>query len=481
METIVSYAITTLHNCLIACQDSKLQMRKCGGVLKISTLLRKYTNAKFLAIVVDCLQILSYGHQESKLQILESGIVEVLVEILRTSVYPKLNQMTIKLMKVLSVCSQNKKQLINCGAMQALTMHLKNQTNDLQQCLLTIRNLSDAAARLNGFEDLIELLIKLTQSQDDNISTLAAGILSNLTCNNENNKITALKCNGISILLRIIETSINKPQLVEPCICTLRHITNRHAESAKAQEHLVKMPNALQLVHNLLSIKKWPIIKATLGLIKNLTNQMLFKQNPQSQFILEKLLHVLFDAFNEAQRVQVVDEVNLIDIVDATCNNICTFIKDNYPAQMNIRDFNVIPFFAQLFSSPLQNIQRSSGGVLGELVKNKDCAEVIEQIPNIQQILVKYMNNFSNDANLAQLSNQIMQHLQELKALKQRQFQMQQNPLMNDWSQQQQMGFNDFNNHQQQQQQHFQQMMFTNEQQFQQQSNGFQQQAFTSL
>jgi hypothetical protein len=66
METVVSYAITTLHNVLLACGDIKVQLRKLGGIQKMVPLLTRHKNAKFLAIVVDCLQLLSHGHQESK-------------------------------------------------------------------------------------------------------------------------------------------------------------------------------------------------------------------------------------------------------------------------------------------------------------------------------------------------------------------------------------------------------------------------------
>jgi hypothetical protein len=78
-------------------------------------LLTRHKNAKFLEIVVDFLHLLSRGHQESKILLLEFGGPSSLIEILRSSNYPKLLLMTMRLMKILSVCSQNKKALINCG------------------------------------------------------------------------------------------------------------------------------------------------------------------------------------------------------------------------------------------------------------------------------------------------------------------------------------------------------------------------------
>lgn len=42
-----------------------MAVRLAGGLQKMVALLNK-TNVKFLAITTDCLQILAYGNQESK-------------------------------------------------------------------------------------------------------------------------------------------------------------------------------------------------------------------------------------------------------------------------------------------------------------------------------------------------------------------------------------------------------------------------------
>ena len=52
---------------LLAYTDTvKVQLRKYGAIQKMLPLLKKHTNPKFLAIVVDCLQQMSYGNQEAK-------------------------------------------------------------------------------------------------------------------------------------------------------------------------------------------------------------------------------------------------------------------------------------------------------------------------------------------------------------------------------------------------------------------------------
>ena len=58
-------------------------------------------NVKFLAIVTDCLQILAYGHQESKAVILACGGPAELVRIMRLYTYEKLLWTTSRVLKVL--------------------------------------------------------------------------------------------------------------------------------------------------------------------------------------------------------------------------------------------------------------------------------------------------------------------------------------------------------------------------------------------
>lgn len=67
MDSVLFYAITTLHNLLLHQEGAKMAVRLAGGLQKMVALLNK-TNVKFLAITTDCLQILAYGNQESKVQ-----------------------------------------------------------------------------------------------------------------------------------------------------------------------------------------------------------------------------------------------------------------------------------------------------------------------------------------------------------------------------------------------------------------------------
>ena len=69
VESVLFYAITTLHNLLLHQEGSKMAVRLAGGLQKMVALLAR-NNIKFLAITTDCLQILAYGNQESKVFII---------------------------------------------------------------------------------------------------------------------------------------------------------------------------------------------------------------------------------------------------------------------------------------------------------------------------------------------------------------------------------------------------------------------------
>ena len=121
-------------------------------------LLSKKTNVKFLAICTDCLHLIGYSHNESKIQMLHAGAAELLVNIMQQFSYEKLLWTTSRVLKVLSVCSSNKPAIVDAGGMQALAIHLGHASQRLvQNCLWTLRNLSDAGTKLENMETLMQV------------------------------------------------------------------------------------------------------------------------------------------------------------------------------------------------------------------------------------------------------------------------------------------------------------------------------------
>ena len=304
VESVLFYAITTLHNLLLHQDGSKMAVRLAGGLQKMVTLLQR-NNVKFLAIVTDCLQILAYGNQESKLIILASGGPTELVRIMRHYDYEKLLWTTSRVLKVLSVCSSNKPAIVDAGGMQALAMHLSNSSQRLvQNCLWTLRNLSDAATKVDGLENLLQGLVQVLASTDANFVTCAAGILSNLTCNNQRNKQTVCHVGGVEALVNTIMNAGEREEITEPAVCALRHLTSRHTDAEMAQNAVRLINYGLSVIVKLLNPpSRWPLIKAVIGLIRNLALCQANHAPLREHSAIHCLIRLLMKAFQDISRV----------------------------------------------------------------------------------------------------------------------------------------------------------------------------------
>lgn len=62
------------------------------------------------------------------------------------------------------------------------------------------------------------LVIALNHS-DVNVVTCAAGILSNLTCNNQRNKVTVVQVGGVDALVLTIMNAGDREEITEPAVC----------------------------------------------------------------------------------------------------------------------------------------------------------------------------------------------------------------------------------------------------------------------
>uniref|UniRef100_A0A672PVP9 Catenin beta-1-like n=1 Tax=Sinocyclocheilus grahami TaxID=75366 RepID=A0A672PVP9_SINGR len=385
VDSVLFYAITTLHNLLLHQEGAKMAVRLAGGLQKMVALLNK-TNVKFLAITTDCLQILAYGNQESKLIILASGGPQALVNIMRAYTYEKLLWTTSRVLKVLSVCSSNKPAIVEAGGMQALGLHLTDPSQRLvQNCLWTLRNLSDAATKQEGMEGLLGTLVQLLGSDDINVVTCAAGILSNLTCNNYKNKMMVCQVGGIEALVRTVLRAGDREDITEPAICALRHLTSRHQDAEMAQ-NAVRLHYGLPVVVKLLHPPShWPLIKATVGLIRNLALCPANHAPLREQGAIPRLVQLLVRAHQDTQRrtsmggtqQQFVEGVRMEEIVEG-CTGALHILARDIHNRIVIRGLNTIPLFVQLLYSPIENIQRVAAGVLCELAQDKEAAEAIE-------------------------------------------------------------------------------------------------------
>jgi catenin beta 1 len=292
-------------------------------------------------------------------------------------------------MKVLSICSTNKPALIENGAMQVLTDHLKQPISDrvLINCLITLRNLSDCAIREENLDYLVKKLIEfLLTSNDLNVSICAAGILSNLTCNNDFNKMKFVEFNGIEALVRLmIQTKENREEIFEPIVCSLRHVTNRHANAHKAQETIrfnYGLPIIVQILQS--DSNRWPLLKACIGLVRNLAlseNNL----NPLRELgVIPRMVQLLIKSLNYLQSADkqgheaIIDDVPMEEIVEGTVGALHQLARDQHN-RVIIRELKCIPILVQLLYMNWESIQRVACGCLCELANDKESTELIDQ------------------------------------------------------------------------------------------------------
>lgn len=75
---------------------------------------------------------------------------------------------------------------------------------------------------------------------------------------------------GIEALVRTITQAGDREEITEPAVCALRHLTSRHPEAEHA-ENGVRLHYGLPVLVKLLNPpSRWPLIKAVIGLIRNL-------------------------------------------------------------------------------------------------------------------------------------------------------------------------------------------------------------------
>ncbi|XP_044260719.1 armadillo segment polarity protein-like [Tribolium madens] len=383
VESVLFFAITTLHNLLLHQEEAKVAVRHAGGLQKLVSLLRR-NNVNFLTIVTDCLQILAYGNQESKLIILASQGSTELVRIMRTYDYERLLWTTSRVLKVLSVCSSNKPVIIESGGLLALGKHLRSPSLRLvRNCLWTLRNLSDAATKVSGLDELLVSLVESLSSKDIQVVTCAAGILSNLTCNNEWNKKVVYEMGGIDALIRTILIAEDREEITEPLICTLRHLTSKSGFSDRARRDIIEN-NGVQVIIKLLNTPcTWPLVKALIGLLRNLA---LYPGNvgPLRECgAVHHLIQLLMRGFQDIQKrgngsQKPSNGVRMEDIVEGTVNTLHILSRDPFTRSI-IRQQMVIPIFVQLLYNEVENVQRAAAAVLSELVVDKEGADIIEQ------------------------------------------------------------------------------------------------------
>ena len=234
-------------------------------------------------------------------------------------------------------------------------------------------------------DNLMQGLVQLLGSNDVNIVTCAAGILSNLTCNNGKNKVVVCQVGGIEALVRTIVAAGDREEITEPAVCALRHLTSRHPECEVAQ-NAVRLQSGLPTIVRLMHPpSRWPLVKAVIGLIRNLALCAANSAPLREHGSIPRLVHLLIRAFQDTQgrsrggqsAGSYADGVRMEEIVEGTVGALHILSREGHNRAI-IRGLSVIPIFVQLLYNEIENIQRVAAGVLCELAADKEGAQMIE-------------------------------------------------------------------------------------------------------
>ena len=103
-------------------------------------------------------------------------------------------------------------------------------------------------------------------------------------------------------LLRAINNAGGREEIIEPAVCTLRHITSRHPNAEMAQNAVRQQHGIPLLVGFLLQQCHWPLLKALIGVIRNLAlcheNHTVLRE----QGCIPKLWQLLNRAYQDANK-----------------------------------------------------------------------------------------------------------------------------------------------------------------------------------
>merc|ERR1712131_48075 len=226
------------------------------------------TGAKFITICLAILHTVAYKCQRTKNILLHEQVPDLVVNTIQlVPNNDKLSCYAVRLLKVLSVCQNNKARIVECGGITTLgnlieinmsqqnTRRSSKSETNIVHALWTLRNLSDEASRQPrefSYHKVMEVLIKLIQRDDIVKRNLSVNILYNLICRNYQNKVLLIsQFNGLDIIIQRIDETLRRglptkaddksatTDILESSIATLR-ILAKENEYVPEQNDIAK-------------------------------------------------------------------------------------------------------------------------------------------------------------------------------------------------------------------------------------------------
>ncbi|VDN03883.1 unnamed protein product [Thelazia callipaeda] len=392
VDAVRHYAITTLHNLLLFMDYAKEETRACSGLEAMTPLLHE-NNPRFLALLADSLYLLLLDSPQSKLSFLSLSGPSLLIDLLDTNRHhPKVVYTAVRCIRAISVCPQNKAALVSLGTLNVLGDFISNVDERTQSAVLcAIRNLSDAAANEDSLGPLIISLIQLISAGEESATACAAGILSNLTCNNIRNKQTLCLHRGMDALCAALERFSLVEEVTEPTLCALRHCTARHPLASQAQSD-IRLSQTLPVILTLISSMRTPVVKAALGLIRNLAllpanlYSLTHQKTPKDESVVTLTMDVLGRAGSQLRQDPdaLADGVAMRELVEGAISALHQLGNDLQSAELMLRDHSFIDMLVKLLSweeiyvNEDELLQRELLGLLYQLSKTPEGARQLE-------------------------------------------------------------------------------------------------------
>ncbi|CAF0830470.1 unnamed protein product [Rotaria sp. Silwood1] len=381
-DSTVNFVVTTLHNFLIVLQEqSANEIDRCNGTQSFINLLHS-SNDKLLTLVSDCLLKMSSCNLNSKLFIQNSEeCVQRLLSIFDTTKYDKLLLTISKLFPIISSGNEIIKRVflqLNALSIFEKQIRLTKSIRIRHNCLIALRNISDQATRMRDVESLLQQLAGILLTDDHQSVLCSIGILSNLTADNRTNKSLLVKLNGVQTLMqKLMMNADGNDDLIEAALCTLRHVTARHDLENEAREAIRKsygIGNIVKLLRDKNFKEHWGIIKATVGLIKNLSLSPTIISQLCEQNAFRRLIELLINI--DRERTKIYDENKqylhqfdvMIEIILGALNNL---VKDS-SCKTIIKEMNCISIIIRYSNIPPCSLQQIASILLKELNIDRD-------------------------------------------------------------------------------------------------------------
>ena len=146
-------------------------------------------------------------------------------------------------------------------------------------------------------------------------------------------------------------------------VCALRHLTSRHEDAEKAQNAVRVHFGLPVLVKLLYPPSRWPLIKAVIGLMRNLALCPLNHTPIREHGGLPQLVQLMMRAHQDMQRRPgqsvVIDNVRMEDIVDGCVGALHILAREAHNRAV-IRSLHCIPLFVQVQFCVLKELEVNS-------------------------------------------------------------------------------------------------------------------------